>query len=128
MDDTFYGTAHYQCMCASNIGASILNNVDGQCNGGVFNTDICQYDGKDCVDANERFPECTIFLNGDEVLVPAGDTAAYPAIGNGKCDGWMLNNEKCGYDGGDCLVCNAAVPDISKIGKTRIAINVLLLY
>ena len=38
-------------------------------------------------------------------------------LGDGNCDGGVYNSEECQWDQGDCLKCNAIVPDETKIGK-----------
>ena len=66
----------------------------------------CGENGYSCIDPNSgctnplavQFPSCTGTIND---------------MGNGKCDS-SLNNENCGYDGGDCCECTCAdEPDYS---------------
>ncbi len=92
--------------------------VDGICNGGIFNSKNCKFDGGDCDDLNQKYPTCG-------VLDPRSDyhegtdffDNELSGLGDGKCNGGAFNTEQCGYDAGDCIKCNQAVPDSSKIGK-----------
>jgi len=54
-----------------------------------YNNQECEWDGLDCTDFNERYPNCE---------------TEYPStIGNGKCENWAgQKTEACGWDGGDC--------------------------
>ena len=66
---------------------------NGRCDGGDYNTEECGYDGGDCTQFNQKYPNCT---------------ALYPFhIGDGRCDDsdyyGYYNTSECGYDGGDCL-------------------------
>jgi len=54
---------------------------DGVCNGGMYNTSKCDFDGGDC--------------RGCSVQKPSW-------IGNEICDGGEYAMEACGFDGGDC--------------------------
>ncbi len=66
---------------------------------------------------NTEYPECEL-LKTDEIYSPKkAELSDWPALSDGKCNGGIFNNETCGFDGGDCVACNAAVPDPSKIGK-----------
>ena len=56
-------------------------------------------------------------LTADEVAAkyPDCNVSIASAIGNGYCDGGRYNTEKCGWDGGDCLVegypdCHVDIP------------------
>ena len=52
----------------------------------------------------------------NKLLIPLDSNSPFPALGNGVCDGGTFNTERCGWDDGDCLQCNAAVHDPGKIG------------
>ena len=61
---------------------------DGTCHRGVYNSESCGWDGGDCVNFLEQYPNCTV---------------EFPVlVGNGKCNGGAYNTEECGWDGGDC--------------------------
>lgn len=66
---------------------------DGICDGGVYNTEACGFEGGDCEDA------CDV------------STHAY-YLADGYCQGFSnYNTRECGYDHGDCLEFNAKYPD-----------------
>ena len=52
-------------------------------------TEECGWDGGDCIEFNEKYPDCDVFVTN--------------LIGNGICDGGDYNTWECGWDGGDCL-------------------------
>jgi len=60
---------------------------DGNCDGGLFNTFECAFDGHDCIDFNLAYPGC-------KAINPS-------KVGDGECHK-ENDNEQCGYDGGDC--------------------------
>ena len=71
-----------------------------------YNTQECGYDGGDCQNYNEKYPDCDV---------------EFPSLlGNGYCNGRAYNTEACGYDDGDCLDkkelaesnCNVDRPDL----------------
>jgi len=74
---------------------------DGICNGGYLNTEVCGFDGGDCIqnniDLQQQYPGCV-------VLNPHW-------IGDGRCYGGEYNTEQCGFDGGDCIEFNTNYPD-----------------
>jgi hypothetical protein len=63
---------------------------NGECNGGDYNVEACEYDGGDCKEFNNEYPNCAV------------DNPIY--IGNGLCDGGQYNSTECGLDGGDCII------------------------
>ena len=81
----------------------------------MFNTEICDFDGGDCLAANEKYPDCPALKPDNELGFDGLDGKA---IGDGKCDGGILNTKECGWDGGDCRACNRLVGNRRKIGKT----------
>ena len=71
-------------------GIDAIQLIDNDvCDGGVYNTIGCKFDGGDCIDFNIAFPNCK------NVNTPS-------RIGDGVCDGGDYNIEACGWDGGDC--------------------------
>ena len=75
---------------------------DGVCEDYRFNVPECEYEGGDCVEFNEKYPDCP---------------TRYPdKIGNGYCDGSIYggNTEECGWDGGDCLELREKYPDCTE--------------
>jgi hypothetical protein len=75
---------------------------DGACNGDVYNTEACGWDGKDCplpCDDGYFGPNCTLYLPNCSVPSQYRNW-----IGNGFCDDFY-NTTECEYDGGDCLPC-----------------------
>ena len=61
---------------------------DGRCDGGDYNTVECNYDGGDCTEFNENYPNCNV-------------DSPYK-VGDNFCDKGDYDTEECGYDGGDC--------------------------
>ena len=73
---------------------------NGLCNGWDANTEECGYDGGDCIEFNEKYPNCNVYSPYE--------------VGDGRCDssnGDDVNTEECGYDGGDCIEFNEKYPD-----------------
>ena len=62
---------------------------DGICHGGDYNTEVCGYDGGDCLAWNAKFPDCNI----DQL----------DQVSNQFCQE-SGNFIECGWDGGDCLI------------------------
>eukprot|EP00979_Chaetoceros_neogracilis_P006008 scaffold1174_cov281-Chaetoceros_neogracile.AAC.39 len=97
---------------------------DGNCDGGYYNTAACGFDGGDCEDFNNKYPNCNVAFpwwigdgncNGGDYNTAAcgfdgGDCGDYPncnvdnpsLIGDGNCDGGDYNTTECAFDGGDC--------------------------
>lgn len=100
---------------------------DGTCDGGVFNTVQCNFDGGDCVITNLAFPKCKVDkpsligdgtcqdeMNIEDCGFDGGDCCPYdesdPLLGDGKCHGLWYNTYQCGWDGGDCVKFNKDHP------------------
>ena len=80
---------------------------DGVCDGFIFNTQICGFDGGDCLDFNIQHPKCCGTENYT-ILELFNEYHRHPyfGLGDGKCDGIsMYSGPECGYDGGDCELC-----------------------
>lgn len=92
---------------------------DGMCNGGVYNSFQCNFDGGDCLNFNMAFPHCkslNAYEVGDgtcqekhntkECGFDAGDCCLISKddiyLGDGQCHGGKYNTEACAYDQGDC--------------------------
>ena len=70
---------------------------DGWCNGGLYNTFECEYDGGDCHEFNHQYPDCDVEL-------------PY-RVGENVCWAGSYNTPQCGYDGGDCVEFNEKYPN-----------------
>merc|ERR1712071_660465 len=109
---------------------------DERCHGREYNTPECGFDGGDCMQFNEDYPDCPVDCpecigngfcsnehNTPECRFDGGDcdwfNDLYPdcrvdsptAIGNGRCHGGAYNTPECGFDGGDCMQFNGDYPD-----------------
>lgn len=62
-----------------------------------MHTAECNYDGLDCKDFIEHFPDCDV----DEP----------ERVGDGHCDPFPYFSEECGYDGSDCESCDVEFPE-----------------
>jgi len=98
--------------------ADIVKIGNGQCDGGLFNSFECGFDGGDCALFNVAFPSCKVQnpeeigdgicqeqyktdeCGFDSLDCCEGDKSL---ISNGVCDP-LYNTAICGWDGGDCLV------------------------
>jgi hypothetical protein len=67
--------------------------------------------------ANSKYPECPVLILTNKMFTTLGTENTFPALGDGHCDGGVFNTQECGWDDGDCIICNSVVPDPSKIGK-----------
>jgi hypothetical protein len=67
--------------------SDIVRIGDGKCDGGVFNTVQCGFDGGDCIQFRMSYPDC-------DVPVPS-------KINDGICQ-IQYNTTECKFDGGDC--------------------------
>jgi len=77
---------------------------DGICHGGNHNNQICNFDAGDCEDFNRRYPRCVSSTASNPLIT---DTlVALPIIGDGICNSGIYNNIDCGFEDGDCLLCN----------------------
>lgn len=79
---------------------------DGSCDGGIYNTVDCGYDGEDCFEFNRLYPDCDV------------EDPFY--VGDGFCHGGKYNTLECGYDGNDCIEFNALYPRCSADEPWRI--------
>ena len=61
---------------------------DYECDGGVYATEECGWDGGDCITFWSRHPLCNV----DQPF----------RVGNGICD-FEFYNYECGWDGDDCI-------------------------
>eukprot|EP00979_Chaetoceros_neogracilis_P016680 scaffold9028_cov298-Chaetoceros_neogracile.AAC.2 len=121
--------------CTANLWLGLIGN--GVCQGGDYNTALCEFDGGDCDDFNAKYPGCNVDdprnigngycnlydYNTAECESDGGDcddfNLAYPHcnvdyshwIGDGRCNGGDYNTAECESDGGDCDAFNLAYPD-----------------
>ena len=116
----------------SNIPWFMRHPGDGAC-AYELNIPECGFDGGDCDDFNEKWPDCKPIIGernaGAELSwvfgLPGGNWYTenpkvefwYEMLNNTHCDRF-LNTEGCGYDGGDCIEfnenypgCKATAPD-----------------
>lgn len=109
----------------SNIPWFMRHPGDGAC-ASELNIPECGFDGGDCDDFNEKWPDCKPIVGApvDGRLGPQfnfGQPGGYWYLFNKKAELWyqMLNNsicdpflntEGCGYDGGDCIEFNENYP------------------
>lgn len=104
----YEGRDCYDCMMHDDPSFNVSKLGDGVCDGGDYQTESCYYDGGDCLNFIEDYPNCD---------------AEFPSlIGDGKCHS-EYDNEECGGDGGDCQnfkelhdLENCDVEDIDRIG------------
>jgi hypothetical protein len=87
---------------------------DGICHGGWHNSDRCNSDARDCIAFNLRYPRCSI--DAERKLDPTNPLRQVPVIGDGICNSGLYNNADCGFEDGDCLLCNELVDDVNRIG------------
>ena len=92
---------------------SLSNLVgNGICNKGEYNTLSCGWDGGDCIEANKLNPPPG--WEGAEMTHPAFTDChvhLISRIGDGSCDDWEgYNTAECGWEGGDCIGKNMAIP------------------
>ena len=76
---------------------------DGNCDGDVYNTIECNYDGGDCLPTENNNDDDNSNINDDDTTNTVCIVPNLDLIGNGKCDGDVYNTTACRYDGGDCL-------------------------
>jgi hypothetical protein len=80
------------------------------CDCGQFSTKKCQYDEGDCSGFQIDFPFCNLNELGDLV----GENV--PRLGDGLCESAIYNNAECGFENGDCNLCNSKVNELSLTG------------
>jgi hypothetical protein len=97
------GDACAQIILNGTAGEKLIGN--GICNGGVYMTDACSYDGGDCVAFNLNYPDCPI-----EELAESVHVTKSVIIGDGVCDSGVYMTEECGYEGNDCNECVNDIP------------------
>lgn len=77
---------------------------DGICHGGNHNNRICNFDAGDCNDFNRRYPRCVSSTAKNPRI--SADLRTLPIIGDGICNSGIYNTADCGFEDGDCLLCN----------------------
>ena len=82
---------------------------DGGCDGGEYNTIECGFDGGDCLQYNNQYPNCK---------VPNPYWIGY----FNTCDGDEYNTMECGWDGGDC--CAQTFPNWDGVGNNCVICEV----
>ena len=101
---------------------------NGHCDGNIYFTNECAFDGGDCSSCNVTYPSWVgdRICDGNEYLttgcsMDAGDCAACLShgidplkIGDGICH-MELNTTECGWDGHDCLESPKLAPCIVEL-------------
>jgi hypothetical protein len=92
---------------------------DDDCDGGIYNTKECEYDGGDCEPPIiiDGYPVCSYGLHQVEGY-PGCCVESPEWIGDGECDWGTYMTEECGLDGGDCT-CLAADPEQCGCGSVQ---------
>ena len=70
----------------------------------------CGWEGGDCIEFNERFPDCSV------------DTPLY--LGDGFCHGGPYNTIECGWDRGDCIELNELYPNCTEVFPEKVGNNI----
>jgi len=95
----YFDQMYPQCSSTSKILAG--NGVCDFRRGQGTNILECGWDGDDCTDLNDRFPDC--------------DVPDFKRLGDNICDEGEYNSMTCGFDNGDCLLKNnikmSSIPD-----------------
>ena len=103
---------------------------DGRCDGSIFNSIGCGFDGGDCINFNLAYPNCDArtdaYTIGDgncneayntaDCLYDGGDCCPFDKkntseFNNDVCNGGLYNTKACDYDGGECETFNSQYPD-----------------
>ncbi len=100
------------CNKCNDIVSNYALTGDTVCHGGQHNTDECNFDGGDCASFNDKWPNCA---NKAAEEFPDMRTMSVPIIGNGICDSGLYNIEECGFEDGDCIVCDENISDPKKV-------------
>mmetsp|Transcript_5205 Transcript_5205/g.7952 ORF Transcript_5205/g.7952 Transcript_5205/m.7952 type:complete len:262 (+) Transcript_5205:1787-2572(+) len=80
----------------------------------MHNSLDCNSDAGDCETFNARYPRC--YIDAVDKISEGPVLVAVPIIGDGICNSGIYNNPDCGYEDGDCLLCNELVENSTKIG------------
>lgn len=73
---------------------------------GMYNSNSCNQDARDCFEFNEKYPRCAVTAQAvlDQALANAIVIKYVPIIGDGICNSGLYNNADCGYEDGDVSV------------------------
>lgn len=85
---------------------------------GMYNTNSCNQDARDCFEFNEKYPRCAVTAQAvmDERLTNDTIIMQYvPIIGDDICNSGLYNNADCGYEDGDVSVYSYIGYDIFEI-------------
>jgi len=102
------------CTVCNSLVADKTLTGDGICHGGMHNSLDCNSDAGDCETFNARYPRC--YIDAVDKISEGPVLVAVPIIGDGICNSGIYNNPDCGYEDGDCLLCNELVENSTKIG------------
>ena len=75
--------------------------TNGVCDGGLYNTNGCNYDNYECEGFNVAYPKCPV----DELALRVDSLNQSVVLGNQVCESVVYISEECGYENGDCKEC-----------------------
>ncbi len=89
-----------------------------------YNSPQCMYDGGDCIEFNEKYPNCKaskpLLLGDGRCDLESGEIADGSHCGEDWCNSICLNcfTEECGWDGGGMFISYYAIYVVPQQEKT----------